>query len=166
MGDKNKNRDYKVQGNIIAVIKQNTKKGKIRGKNKKATKILRGACPHHTITDKNKLKKLLIPDPGYGKGVCRCKLCDAKVKMKAYTKEEVRKGFEGAIEIVDNMKFLAFAVNAGADAAKFATELGSMLAIAPKYYKQISNIAVKGSKVRNNRKNRKKENYTSVGMWY
>ena len=38
MGDKNKNRDYKVQGNIIAVIKQNTKKGKIRGKNKKATK--------------------------------------------------------------------------------------------------------------------------------
>ena len=162
-----KNADYKVatgSGSVIAIIKENTNKhGKIRGKTKKQTKVLRGACVHHTLNNKGKVKPTITND---GKQTCTCRMCGASFKGRPYNKEEVVNKFKGAKEVVNQAKYLAVAVNAGNDAIRFFSEMGSMLELAPKNYRKIGSIAEKAESVRNKKKKKKNgSDFSSMGGW-
>lgn len=153
----------KIEGNVINVVKQHTdKKGRIRGKNKTQTKILRGACVHHTINGKGKIKPTIGND---GKSTCTCRLCGGYFKGRPYSPEEVEKKFSGAKEVVNQMKYLAVAVKAGPEAVRFSSELGSMLEIAPKHYKKIGRVAEKAEQVRNKKKKKRGDDMSAVGSW-
>ena len=156
------NKDYKLEGNIINVIDQHTKKGKIRGKNKTQTKILVGACPHHTFNGKGKLKTTLGNN---GKNKCTCRRCKADFEPRTYTKEEVIKKIAGAKEVVNQMKYLSVAVKAGPEAVKFSTEAGSILELLPKFYRKTAKIAEKSESVRKKRKNKKHSSANDYGSW-
>ena len=55
-----KRTNYRMgDGSVVATITANQKKGKLKGKNKKETRILKGACTHHII-GKNGKKILAI----------------------------------------------------------------------------------------------------------
>ena len=59
MATKNKKQnEIKIgDGSVIAIITENlSKKGEIKGRNKRQTKVLRGACMHHVINRKGKVK--------------------------------------------------------------------------------------------------------------
>lgn len=152
------------EGSVISVIKQyTTKNGKIRGKNKKQTRTLRGACPHHTIDKKGRIK----PTVTTHNQVCTCRLCGGSFKAKGYTKEEVTNKIKGAVEIVNQLKYLSVAVNAGEGAVRYSTEVGSYLAHLPKNYRKVASIAEKAETVRNKKNKKKKGNadYSTVGSW-
>lgn len=162
---KNKRPEYKIgEGSVISIIKQNTtKNGKIRGKNKKQTKVLRGACVHHTLTNKGKIKPTIYND---GKQTCTCRLCQASFKGRPYSKEEVAGKIKGAKEVINQLKYLAVAVNAGNDAVRYASEAGSILELLPKNYRKVASIAEKAESVRNKKKKKKNgSDFSTIGSW-
>lgn len=162
---KNKRPDYKItEGSVISVIKQNTtKNGKIRGKNKKQTRVLRGACVHHTLNKNGKVKPTIYND---GKQTCTCRMCQASFKGRPYDKEEVINKIKGAKEVVNQLKYLSVAVNAGNDAVRYASELGSMMECLPKNYRKVASIAEKAESVRNKKKKKKNgSDFSTIGSW-
>jgi len=164
MSKKTRRPEYKVsEGSVISTIKQHTKKGKIRGKNKKQTKILIGACPHHTTNSKGKIKPIISND---GKQWCTCRLCKASFKGRPYKNEELDNKLKGAIEVINQGKYLSVAVGAGNDTIRYFTELGSMLALAKKYYKRVSSLAEKVESIHNKKKKKKNgSDFGTMGAW-
>ena len=156
--------DYKVDStNILATIKANTRKnGKIRGKNKKQTRILKGACCHHLPNNKGKIKPTISND---GKMTCTCRVCGASFKGKPYSKQDVENKMKGMVELDNQLKYLAVAVNAGGDMVRYSSELGSMLACFPKYYRNVVSIAEKAENVRKKKKKKRGSDYSNVGSW-
>lgn len=152
------------KGSVVRIIKDNTtKKGKIRGKNKQETRIMKGACPHHTINKKGKIVPTLVSDRDSNKYKV-CRLCGARVEARTYDKEEVSKKLQGAIDVDNNMKFLAVATNAGEPMVRFSSELGSMLKVAKKYYRKVAKIAEKAEKIKS-KKNKGRRSNDSLGSW-
>ena len=156
--------DYKLDGNIIATIKEHTNKhGKIKGKNKKQTRTLVGACPHHTLNKNGKIKPILSND---GKQTCTCRACGASFKGHPYSGEDVKRMAKGTKELVNQLKYLSVAVNAGNETVRFACELGSMLEHLPSVYKNVKQIAEKAEAVKNKKKKKKSNsNFSNVGGW-
>lgn len=162
---KNKKPDYKLNdGSVVAIISQNiTKNGKIRGKNKKQTRVLRGACVHHRLNKSNKCKPTISND---GKSMCTCRLCGGTFKGRSYSNEEIENKIKGAVEVNNQLKYMSVAVNAGNDAVRYSSELGSMLATFKKNYKKINSIAQKAESVKNKKKKKKNgSDYSAMGGW-
>lgn len=152
------------QGSVISIIDQNTTKhGKIRGKNKRQTKVLRGACVHHTLNKKGRIKPTVTND---GKSTCTCRRCKYSFKGRPYSRTEVQERVDGTKEVVNQLKFMAVAVNAGPDAIRYSSELGSMLELLPSNYKKIGSIAEKAERVRNKKKKEKNgADFSAIGSW-
>lgn len=153
-------------GSILSILKQNTSKnGKLRGKNKRETKILRGACVHHTLNKKGRVKSTI--DASRADGTCYCRQCGHEFKAGAYSKPEVKEMLAPAKDVVNNLKFLSVAVSAGSDTVRFSAELGSMLELLPKTYNQVANIALKSISAKNKKKHGKNkyEMSNSIGAW-
>ena len=70
---------------VIEVTKNLNKKGRIKGKNKKETKALKGMCVHHKLNNKGRIKPTLV---GASKGYCYCSLCGARVPTKFFQIED------------------------------------------------------------------------------
>jgi len=152
------------KGSVVSVIKANTtKKGKIQGRNKHETRIMKGACPHHTINKKGKIVPTLVSDRDNSKYRI-CRLCGARVEPTTYTKDELSKKLQGAIDVDNNMKFLSVAANSGESMVRFSSELGSMLKLVKKYYRSIAKTVEKREKIKN-KNNKKNRGNDSLGSW-
>lgn len=94
----------KKEGCIKVVSNNINKKGELRGKSKKETKILKKACFHHKITKKGHLKPTIYNN---GDGVCTCLTCGASFPTKIATKEELEEMIKKVRQYIEQLKFMA-----------------------------------------------------------
>lgn len=166
MGKKNEYRQTKYRrgdGSVIDVETQHVKKGRLKGANKKQTRILRGSCVHHVITKNGKIKGTWSNN---GKGQCQCYLCKATWPTKMLDKYEVEKKLHGAKELVNQAKFISQAINADRKTVTFYANLGASLEMFPNEYNNIKRIVEK----RDSLKKKKKKGgnsgpKTTIGYW-
>lgn len=155
---------YKAgDGSVLSIVSENLNKhGKIKAKNKKREKVLKGACMHHAVTKRGNVKMRIKTSDNRS----TCRMCGATFKAGTYEHDEVRKMVKGATELVNNLKFLTIAIGGGSQAVRYSSELGSMLYLLPGNYDKVAKIAKKADSVRKKKK-RKKDNSesASLGSW-
>ena len=137
-----------------------TKKGVIKGKNKKETKALIGGCVHHRLTKHGKLKSsIIIPDGEE----CHCTLCEGTFPARFYTNQEIREIVEAFIELNNQNKFTAVATNAGEEVVDYYVQAGM---IASSYYKNSKKLRNVGEKQDNVKKKKNRHNDNSGSSAY
>ena len=139
-----------------------SKKGKIKGKNKKEKKILKGMCPHFRVTKNGKLKNMVINN---GQKQCVCKLCGEVFPARFYEDEELDKIISEFKKTLNENKYIAVQVNGGAKTTEYLMQLGGMVSQYPKISKRLRDVAQKKGKVKHNKD--KKNGYKSniYGDW-
>ena len=145
---------------IMLINKHLTKKGKLKGRNKKETKQLKAGCMHHKITRRGKLKPAYFIQDDQ----CVCRLCHHKFPAKFLEKHEVDDIFDGMTELVDQYKYLTVALNAGSAAQDFAAQFSMNIPKIKKGYKKVTNIAKKQTKIRK-KKHKKYNGSSQYGSW-
>ena len=138
-----------------------TKKGKLKGRNKKETKELKNMCVHHRITKRGKLKPAYFID----NGECVCKMCQHRFPAKFFNSDEVDERFEDMTELVDQYKYLAVAVNAGNSACDYAAKFAVELPKIKKSYKKVVKIAKKQSNISKKKHKKKYSGSSQYGSW-
>ena len=164
MAKKNKKQnEIKIgDGSVIAIITENlSKKGEIKGRNKRQTKVLRGACMHHVINRKGKVKARIWND---GKGHCTCTLCKFTFGTKRAGDKELDLTVGDFQKLNNQAKFIAAAIGADSDTITYLSKIGSDLMFYNKTYKRIMSIVEK----RDNLSNKKQKSHTgsnNFGSW-
>lgn len=153
--------DLKKVKALQLVSKSVNKKGKLVGKNKKETKMLKAVCPHHRINKHGKVKPTFMNN---GEGTCVCTMCRATFPAKFF-KDEKLDGIIGDMKTVNEQaKFMAVATGAGNQTIDFFTQFGVMLANYKKAYTKERNVAEKQSNVKNKKKKKSYES-NQYGSW-
>jgi hypothetical protein len=146
----------------LKVVYQTTKvlnkKGEIKGKNKKETKSLKGACPHHKYNKKMKMKPTIFRT---GDDYAICEACGARFPVKVFEDEELNARVKSFEEMNNQAKYIAVAVGAGNEAADYFSKLGSIIKPFQKHYKKIRTVAQKKNSI--NKKKNKKGNRIAGG---
>ena len=138
-----------------------TKKGRLKGKNKKETKALKNACMHHKITRKGKLKPAyFIQDND-----CVCTMCGHRFPASFFSNDEVDSRLDDMIEMNDQLKYLTIAVDGGNEAAEYASSLGVNLGRFKKQYKKARNIAKKQNDVKRKKHKKRYTGSSQYGSW-
>ena len=133
MNDRRRNYDA-----INEVSKHVTKKGVIKGRNKKETRLLRQTCPHWIRTKKNEIDPALFSTSS-GAQVCEC--CGEEVSTHFFSKAEVKNIIGAFTTLTNQMKFLAVSVNASNDDLNFIIDTHIRAPRLNKYYKKMKKIA-------------------------
>lgn len=148
---------------VMQISKSVTKKGKLKGHNKKETKVLRAMCPHHKLNKHGKLKATIWVNDGE---YCVCTLCNKKFPGNFYEENEISKIVNEMEELNNQNKFSAVATNAGEDAIRFFAESGVMLSKYKKMSKKTKNLAAKQNSMKNKKKNGRNYGGSSMyGSW-
>lgn len=147
---KNNNKKSKT---LVLIAKNITKKGKIKGSNKKETKQLKLMCPHHRITKKGAVKSTLIPGGvnEEGKQVCVCELCKKEVATKFFTDEQVNEIIGNMDALLQQEKYIGTAIGAN-KVTDFAAQACVMVNHAKKSYIRSRNIAKKSGNIKKKKK--------------
>ena len=146
---------------VMKVTKSINKKGKLKGHNKKETKMLKGICPHHRINKHGKVKPTIFSNDGE---YCICTMCGAKFPAKFFTNDEIKTLVNDMEEMNNQNKFTSVATNSGDQMVDFFGQFGVMLQNYKKNTKKLRNVAEKQGNVRN-KKNRNAENSSMYGSW-
>lgn len=161
---KNKNKKKDVMLNVSDVTAKITdslnKKGKIKGKSKKETLILKGACEHHRLNGKGKARQRVYVT----NHVAHCKMCGASFRTDLYNDEELMKVLDNMKELNNQAKFMVKAIDGGKDLEHFFCSMGANLNLYKKFYKNVSKVV---DKIDHSKK-KKKKNYTNsseYGTW-
>lgn len=151
---------------VVQTTKALTKKGKLKGKNKKETKVLRAMCPHHKINKHGKLKPTIwITKGDDGIAYSICTLCNKKFPAHFFSDDEIADIVEN-MELLNNQnKFSAVATNAGDDTVKFFAQEGVILSKYKKLSKKTRNLAKKQSSIYKKRKKDKNQGSFKYGSW-
>lgn len=147
---------------VLQTTRAITKKGKLKGKNKKETKVLRAACPHHKFNKHGKLKNTIWNNDGE---YCVCTLCNKKFPASFFSDDNIDNVVEGMEELNNQNKFTAVATNAGDDAVKFYAETGVILSKYKKMSKKTKSLAEKQSRVKNKKKKNRYTGSSMYGSW-
>lgn len=154
-------RDKEKIESVEIITKKLNKKGKLKGKNKKETKMLKAVCPHHHYNKKHKL----IPDiRNDGHGHCICLKCGAVFKAGWYDNDELHALTDDAKEFLNAGKFASVATHAGSKAVDVFTKATVAMEESAKVYKKIRKIGKKSESIH---KKKKKNNYGGgqYGSW-
>lgn len=160
-----KRTNYRMgDGSVVATITANQKKGKLKGKNKKETRILKGACTHHIIGKNGKIKPMYHND---GNGRCICRMCGGSWKAKMYNDDDLERIIGKTEDVNNQSKMIVQAIGADKSTIRYFSEFGSMLKLYSKTYNNIRRIAEKQDSM----KRKKKGNHsggnsnTTLGAW-
>lgn len=137
------------------------KKGKLKGKNKKETKLLRGACVHHYYNKKGNLKPLFFKQDDY----MICNMCKAKVPLKFFSNEKIDKTVENMTLLNNHNKYTATAIGAGDKTVEYFSKMGADLTLYAKMSKKVRNIGKKAGTVKKKKKNKKRSGSQIYGSW-
>lgn len=164
-----KNKEFKRatyrmgDGSVVATLTANQKKGKLKGKNKKETKILKGACVHHIIGKNGKIKPMYHND---GNGRCICRMCGGSFPAKMFNEDKLDKVIGNMEDLNNQSKMVVQAIGADKSTIRFFSELGSMLKLYPKTYSNIRRIAEKQDSMKRKKKgNHNGGSNTTLGAW-
>lgn len=165
---KKKYADTKKAKAITTITQSVKKKGKIKGKNKRETKTLRGMCPHHIINKKGNLKKRIITEvkelDGKNEGYCFCELCGEAWPMRFMEKNDVKEATASFMELVNQYKFASTEIGSSSKNVDYGAQLGAMLANFPKMYNRTANIVEKQDSVKKKKKNKGGDS-ANFGEW-
>lgn len=145
----------KLQSVQIAT-KYRTKKGRLKGDNKKQTKTLRLACPHHYYSKKGALKSATFAP---NNDVLICEQCMKKIPAEQADNNEVKKLVKNIQGLIRQVQYANVEINGGEKVQKEANELMVRIDKFPKMYKRVFSIV--GSmtrKSKNNKKRNKRKN--------
>lgn len=144
------------------------RKGKLKGKNKEQTKMLKDSCVHHVINAKGKIKSKTFPtdimDPvtGVKEKVMVCKMCKTRINPEPYSNKDIKRAVKELKDINNQMKFLAVAVGCGAKATDFCATFGTELRKYETVAKRINSITQKKNAIKADKKDHKSEDF---GSW-
>lgn len=163
MAKKKQRNDYSIgDGSIVAIITESlSKKGEIRGRSKKQTKVLRGACVHHVINRKGKVKARIWND---GKSVCTCTLCKFKFGTKLFDDKSLDAEVNAIQRLNNQAKFLATAAGADEETVRFFSEMGSKLMFYGKSYRKLRSVVEKRDSI-SKKKTKNKTGSQNFGSW-
>ena len=148
---------------VMKVTKSINKKGKLKGHNKKETKMLKGICPHHRINKHGKVKPTIFSNDGE---YCICTMCGAKFPAKFFTNDEIKTLVNDMEEMNNQNKFTSVATNSGDQMVDYFGQFGVMLKVYKKNAKKLRNVAEKQGNVRNKKKNKNGGSGSSMyGSW-
>lgn len=146
---------------LTSVSKSLNKKGRIKGKNKKETKALKGACPHHKINRKGRVKPTVyVQDKD-----CICELCGKRFPAKFFSNEKVDEIVDDFEEFNNQAKYLATAVNQNSEICDFFSEVGVRIVGIKKKYKKVRNVAKKQSDIKKRKKKNRYQGSSQYGSW-
>lgn len=152
----------KTNSVVMQTTKAINKKGKLKGKNKKETKVLRNACPHHRINKHGKLKSTIWTNESE---YCVCTLCNKKFPAHFFKDEEIDTVVEGIEELNNQNKFTAVSTNAGEDAVKYYAQMGVMLGKYRKMSKKTKALAEKQNNVHKKKNKNRNTGSSMYGSW-
>ena len=164
MAKKQKHRnEYSIgDGSIVAIITESlSNKGEIRGRSKKQTKVLKGACVHHVINKKGKIKARIHND---GKSVCTCLLCKFKFGTKLYEDKALDAEINGFQRLNNQAQFLAVAAGADEETVRFFSEMGSKTMFYAKSYRKLRSIVERQDSI-SKKKTKNKTGSQNFGSW-
>ena len=141
---------------VSVISKSLSKKGKIKGKNKKETKYLMRACTHHYYNRKGKLKPAFINDSN---GSCTCELCFRSFPTKPETKAEVKDKIAPVLALVNQAATASVAGELGEKIVDTCVNLKVLLEEFPKNY----NRTMKAISKEDNIKKKKKKDGNNGG---
>lgn len=160
--NKEKQGKSRIPAPVKAVTAHLNKKGKLRGKNKKETKMLYSICQHHIVSQNGKVKARISNNDG----MCTCKICGEQFPAAPFSNTEVKDAIGSVKQIVNQAKFLATALNAGEDTTKAFSEDAVMLQTLSKRYKRITKIAKKQGDMKKKKKGNGNNNGSQqLGSW-
>lgn len=161
--DKKKKPVYKLHdGSVPALITEHvTKKGKLKANNNKDRKVLRGACVHHIITNKGKLRATVANN---GKRECYCRICDRKFPTTPYEDVKLDETIGGVRDLNNQAKFMNTAIGGGQESQRYFSEFGSMLELYKGRYQKLIKVAKKMDGLKNKKK-KKSSAGSTFGSW-
>ena len=138
---------------LAATITQNlSKHGEIKGDNKKITKKMKAACPHHKINKKGKIRPTIAND----NGVCYCKMCGAQFRAPLYQNKELSSIVNKYQGVLEQSKFIVQSADMGEDMLAFFANANIYASETKKQYKKIRKIAEKSDRIK--KKSKKNNN--------
>ena len=150
------NKNGKTFKAVSAVSKSLSKKGKIKGKNKKETKYLKRACPHHYYNRKGKLKAAFFNN---AQGECICTICKRSFQTKIESKDTVRERVEPILNLANQATTAAVSGGLGDKAVEKMVNFKVQLEEFSKDYSRI----MKAISKEDNIKKKKKHNNNGGG---
>lgn len=157
-----KNEKKFVTDPVAVVTKYRNKKGDLKGKNKKETKMLKGICPHNCYSKKGKKKPTIFNN---NDGTCICTMCGEKFPAKFYDNQELG-NIVGDMKTLNNQaKYIATASDAGNDTVKFFSEVGVNLVNYKKYYKRVRKYVSTHDRIKNKKKKKQTAGSSQYGSW-
>lgn len=147
------------------ISKKLTKKGKIKGDNKKETKNLQKMCPHHKLTKKGNVKSALEPIRNEkGDTVLYCPMCKKEIAKDFFSDERVTKTVDDMDQILQQLKFMG-TVSGAAKTTDFAAQACVMNSHVRKAYIRTRNVVDKNSKIKNKKKKDSTKGSNAYGSW-
>lgn len=156
------NKHGKTLKAVSAVSKAVSKKGKIKGKNKKETKYLKRACTHHYYNRKGKLKAAFFNNSN---GECICELCGRSFPTKPETKDNVRGALDTGLGLVNQAVTAAVAGGLGEKAIDKFVNLKVLLEEFPKDYARTMKAISKEDNIKKKKKNNNGGGSSQYGGW-
>lgn len=134
---------------VYQTTKALNKKGKIKGKNKKETRALKGGCCHHIYNKKMKLKPNIFRT---GDEYAICNGCGARFPVKVFEDDELNARINSFEEMNNQAKYISVAAGAGNEIAEYFSHVGVAIKPFKKAYKKIRNLAQKKQAINKKRK--------------
>ena len=156
-----KNEKLKSSKSLQLISSKVNKKGRIKGKNKKQTQLLRGCCCHYIINKKGKVKSRLERSEDGEKLFCT--LCGEEFDRNLLNDEQLDETVGAFKEALNQYKLMSVKLNNNIKGIEYGAQLGGQLAPFKKMYKRSRNVIMKQKKVKNNKKNNFASN--SIGSW-
>ena len=133
---------------IKKVSENLNKRGRIKGKNKKETKMLKDACMHHVYKRNGKLKPIVFRNEDY----LICRGCAKRIIPKVFSMEDIKDRYHAWDEVVQNGKYVAAATNAGQEAANILCEAATVDRLTVKTMKKLNKVANKQNQIKRKKK--------------
>lgn len=152
------------KGDIVQIVTQKRNKhGELKGANKKETKNLRAACPHHIITKKGKIRPQIRNN---GNGTVTCTMCDHTFPTTLPQKNEVRDKIKGVTELLDQARYIGIAADLGKDTISYLTEVSVELSHLGKTITKAAHVVERREQVGKKKKNKgDNSGSSSFGKW-
>lgn len=147
--------------NIVKITKSINKKGRLKGSNKKETKILNGICTHHKINKHGKIKPTTFVNADE---YCICKICGAKFPARFYDNDALDDIIDGMKELNNQNKYTSVAINSGDKMTDFFCTFGAMLTTYKKNSKKIREVARKRGDIKK-KKDKSRGGSSMYGSW-
>lgn len=144
---------------VVKISSMLSKKGEIKGSNKKETKAAKDGCPHWKINKKGKV----VPNIDVVGDYAICRGCGAKIPFQFYDNDKLKETLGGMKELNNQAKFLSIATNSGEEMSALFSKTGVLLGIYKKNYKKLRKIAEKQSNITGGKKGKKNKNKGNGG---